>query len=338
MVLGVVVSACGEAPVPCANGACVTLPPRIEKIDTDGYDDPPGSGWMFIVDSLRIADRRDIGFDIDGQCIAAGQCIDNSFAPIGPLGNDQIRQGLLRGETLWLIELAGLDLPFTGDDAHLTVKIYDAVDADGRAENNFSPPAGETRCCEFSISPNSVIGTPPQAISRLRGRITDNRLETEPGFIRAVLALGVPPYPSVAWERARIGARIPANLKSISDGVIGGAIPISAISQTENPYCKTVSDPLCPALIPESTMIDLVLALQQPDIDLDGDGLERMERDVLGNGRVKTCHDGSGAIVPPLAADAPWTCALQPQMADGFSAALELSAVPATVLGIGSAR
>jgi hypothetical protein len=86
-------------------------------------------------------------------------------------------------------------------------------------------------------------------------------------------------------------------------------------------------------MIPDSTLIDLVVGLIQPDIDIDGDGdLDSLARDVLGNGRVSTClHRGSD--VPPLM---PWTCALRPEMADGFSLAVEYEAIGAVVVGFGA--
>jgi len=120
--------------------------PRI----VEGWGDAPGTGHSFIVNALAIADRAR-GFDIDGDCRGPGDCIDNSLYQLGQLGNDQIRQGLLGGETLLLIELAGVDTPFAGNDTSLTAKFYGARDADDPffPANNFDIPTGETHCCEF---------------------------------------------------------------------------------------------------------------------------------------------------------------------------------------------
>jgi hypothetical protein len=305
-----------------------------------GWDDPPGTGRAFIVDSLKIAESPDIGFNLDGKCKANGNCIENSLAPVGQLGNDQIRQGLLGGETLLLVELAGLTEPFKGDQPTLTVKFYGARDAHDPfyPAADFMIPPGETSCCEFKINPQSISGVPPQARARSPAKIERGQmLSLAPMPIQFTLTVGVPPYPEVRIERVLLSGRVPSNLKNIKDGLLGGAVPIHTLAQTQNPYCKTVSDPLCPALIPESTLIDLIVALQQPDIDIDGDGgLDTLQRDVLGNGRIKTCHGGgpSEDLVPPMEPDKPWTCALQPAMADGFSLALEFSAVAATILGV----
>ncbi len=95
---------------PLRSGPLVDIPTVI-----DGWDSPPGTGDPFIISQLAIADQNR-GFDIDGQCRGPGDCIDNSLFQLGQLGNDQIRQGLLGGETLLLIELAGIQQPFVGTD------------------------------------------------------------------------------------------------------------------------------------------------------------------------------------------------------------------------------
>jgi hypothetical protein len=59
---------------------------------------------------------------------------------------------------------------------------------------------------------------------------------------------------------------------------------------------------------------------QQPDIDLDGDGLERYEA-TMGSGStapmITACIDGDGTRVMGR------TCVNDPRFADGFSAAFE---------------
>ena len=59
---------------------------------------------------------------------------------------------------------------------------------------------------------------------------------------------------------------------------------------------------------------------QQPDIDLDGDGLERIET-VAGAGgarQISACVDGDGTRITGR------MCANDPRIADGFTAAFQL--------------
>jgi hypothetical protein len=62
-----------------------------------------------------------------------------------------------------------------------------------------------------------------------------------------------------------------------------------------------------------------------PDVDLDGDGLERVLLDE--EGRVRACVDGDMTII-----DGP-ECFLDDRMADGFSLTFSVTAVPAVFAG-----
>jgi len=332
------VGRCLSKPVgPTAVGPRSELPDEIE-----GYDVRAGDGGeAFIVDSLAIADQGR-GFDVDGRCRGTGDCIDNSLWQLGQLGNDQIRQGLRSGETLLLIEMAGLDKEFRGDDPSLTVKIYGARDADEPffPANNFETPRGATKCCEFKVNPQSVNGFPPQARARAPAKVVGGFLRSlVPVLISFTLTVGVPPHPEIKIAEVLISARLAADLSRLSNGLIGGAVPVNTLAQTENPYCKTLNS-LCPRTLPDSTLIDLIASILQPDVDLDFpvDGLELLRGGA--DGRIAQCFDGclggcEGVPVPPQNANRPHTCALQPEMADGYSLGLTFSAVHAKIVGIG---
>ncbi|MEQ8275218.1 MAG: hypothetical protein RMA76_43475 [Deltaproteobacteria bacterium] len=314
----------------------------------DGWDDRPGSGRAFIVNQIAIA-GDDRGFDIDGVCTEDG-CIDNYLHRLGDLGNDQIRQGLLGGESLLLLELAGLEQNYLGDDSSMTVKIYGARDADDPffPANNFKIPPGHSTCCEFKINPQSLAGIPSQARARAPARIERGRLRSlAPVPIQFTLTVGVPPHPEIRLERVLISGRLPSNLAEFSEGLLGGAVPVNTLAQTENPYCRTVS-PRCPIPFTDSTLIDLVANLlgPQPDVDLDFDGLECV-RDMNGDGAIDVCCDGAdgadtcgGSSCPGNAVAAvdpakPASCALHPQVADGYSVGITFTAVAAKIVGVG---
>ncbi len=321
-----------------------TLPPVI-----DGWEDPPGSGRAFIINQIGVA-TQDGGFDIDGKCTDDG-CIDNFLWRLGELGNDQIRQGLLGGESLLLIELAGLNEPYRGDDESMTIKIYGARDADVPffPANNFTVPPSHTTCCEFKINPQSLSGLPPQARARSPARIERGRLRSlAPVPIQFTLTVGTAPHPEVRLERVLFSGRVPSALDEFDDGLLGGAIPVNTLAQTDNPYCKTVS-PRCPVQFTDSTLIDLVSTLLGPipDVDLDLDGLE-CAKDTDGDGSIDLCCDGHaslrcnpassgcpGDIIPPVDPMKPASCALHPKMADGYSIGITFTAVRASIVGVG---
>ena len=332
------------------------IPKRDDGLDEvpaeiDGWEDPPGAGAAFIVDQIAIP-NQDRGFDLDGNCGDEG-CVDNFLWGLGDLGNDQIRQGLLGGESLLLIELAGLDQPFVGRDSSLTVKIYGARDADDPffPANNFRVPDNRSTCCEFRINPKSLTGFPRVARARAPAEVDRGRLRSlVPVPIEFTITVGQPPHPEIRLEQVKISGRVASDLRRLSDGLLGGAVPVNTLAQTENPYCKTVSA-RCPFEFTDTTLIDLVSTLLGPipDIDLDGDGLECVI-DTDGNGEVDRCCDGNPSgisscpvgnrcpteRIEPLTEGRPdWQCALNPRIADGYSVSFTFTAVKATIVGIG---
>lgn len=334
----VVQGACNGAGQCAASASCQPDAPP------DGWDDAPGVGRVFVVNGFALEPTA--GFDLDGACVAPGDCIDNSLGALGELMNDQLRQSILGGEAILLVELAGLTDPFFGDDPSSTVKLYTARDSDDPffPANNFRVLEGQTTCCEFVIQASSVAGVPPQARSRAPTAISAGILETlspVPLEIGLALPRTTPgPVANLRLEWAVMEAQLDTNLTEIPEGLIGGAWPLNALASTESPYCRT-TNPACPFQFTDATMLDLILALitPNPDIDLDGDGLEQVS-DQDGDGRIDRCLDGcigascTPAVVPPVVAGQPWTCALAPEMADGFSLTISFTAVAASVTGI----
>jgi hypothetical protein len=300
-----------------------------------GWDDPPGTGRAFVIDSLAFSPDPHAG-----QVFSTA--LPNALGSVlGPLVNDQVRQGLLAGESLMLFEVAGLIEPYQGQDQSVTIKFYGAVDAQSPANpaNDFlHEPGDPDACCRFEISAASIAGPPPQARARAPAQIRNGVLETiavlplEWPF--TVFRVGTQPYTDIRVEHSMIRATVAPDLSSLSGGALAGAVPIHVMAEVQNPAC-TQSSTTCPPLLPGwGTLLDLIVAQVQPDIDLDADGdFDSFRRDVLGNGRVKQCTH-QGMDVPPLSADQPWTCALQPDMGDGFSTALDFHAVAAQVLGV----
>ncbi|MCA9572730.1 MAG: hypothetical protein KC656_33050, partial [Myxococcales bacterium] len=78
------------------------------------------------------------------------------------------------------------------------------------------------------------------------------------------------------------------------------------------------------------TLTPFVVTPSAPDLDLDGDGLETFEVTSAGppgcQPVVTGCTDGDGTPIPGRG------CATDPRMADGYSTALTLHAVPATLV------
>ncbi len=333
----VLVGACGgsevptePAPTPEPRDPCFEDPSVCEDALAEQLNARPGSGAAFIIDGWEVlAEGR--GFDVDGSCRGEGDCLDNALHFFGQVFNDQLRQGIRSGESLTLFELSGLEPSYTGNARALAVKTYAAHDADDPffPANNFENPRGSTKCCEFHIDPASAPGSPPQARSRMPAQIEQAALRT--WGVGALELSIISSTISVRLTQVTLHAGVDSPRKGIEDGQLGGVWGISALTETSNPFCRGLSA-LCPSAAPDSTMLDFIAAVAQPDIDGDGDGLEVLRGGA--DGRIAECTDGDGSSVAPVDPARPWTCALQPAMADGYSIALGFTAVPATILGV----
>lgn len=143
-------------------------------------------------------------------------------------------------------------------------------------------------------------------------------------------------------KRGRITGTVVANdtrITEIRGGVLCGAVPGRDLATLRNPA----------GLIPgggggmmnNSTFLELIvggqrvlffqIGPQQPDIDIDGDGLERYEARMGGGGnppRIEACIDGDGTRIEGRG------CAMDPRMADGFSAAFQVGSTWIDLRGV----
>ncbi len=344
---------------PCSVGCSQRYPGCVVDPDAlpagcsvvDGWSDPPNTGLTFVINSIFLADTQR-GFDVDGRCRAPGECTDNMLGTLGQLLNDQIRQSILGGEIMTLVELSGLDHP--GDataDASTTVKLYEARDFDDPffPANNFSNPAGETRCCEFFIDGDALTGAQPNARARIATRIDGGTVTTrEPAEVGLWASLPVPgvfgyaaeerevPYPRSALRDAQISFRVDTDAHGqavgLTDGLLGGVLAVRDLALAPNPYCVTLNN-LCRQPQLDDRMFDFILHMVgRPDVDRDGDGLETFR--VGPDGRIAECLDGDGSLVPAVDPARPESCAEHERVGDGYSVAYGFSAVAAKVKGV----
>lgn len=350
VLLALLFSAGCEAECVDGDGQCgLTLtprPPDVLIVWTSGMDARVGSGLAFILDTLAIADEGK-GFDLDDRCRSPGDCVDNGLHGLGLLANDQIRQGLLGGETLLIVEIAGLDVPIDQDDQDITIKFYGARDADDPffPANNFQVPQGETECCGFNVSGSSLdeaqqptIRVPARLI---RGEVTSR----EPVSAAIQPTVDDPPLRGddpIALERINFSARLrsePTGWQdpreshfTLTDVLLGVAIPAAGFAKVANPNCGRRSA-FCPNDRLDSTLLDTVAGFWQPDVDLDGEpGLERLE--LGGSGRIERCINERGEAALPMQASDPSSCVFSPEMGDGYSVAMIGTGVEAAIRGI----
>lgn len=247
-----------------------------------------------------------VGFDLDGD-----DQIDNALAGIGALLNNGFAQDIAAGTMLVLSELRGLDDATLMADAALDVVIYGGVDADDPANPDDNLSGSEplyyttdwveaADCAPKFLAPATLAG----GVITAESDYVSFYVESLGGFLeieRAHLDSPVEPGASTGFQSP--------------DGqptVFGGAI-------------KQCTLATAPADLGASAQHALCLVGIQPDIDLDGDGLETIQYDSTG---ILSCTDGDGTTVIDGE-----TCGCDPRMADGYSVAFQLTLVGAEVLG-----
>ena len=144
-------------------------------------------------------------------------------------------------------------------------------------------------------------------------------------------------------KRGRITGTVVASdtrITEIRNGVLCGAIPGRDLANIRNP-AGLIPGGGGGGMMNNSTFLELLvggqrllifqIGPQQPDIDVDGDGLERYEASMGIGGnppRIQACIDGDGTRIEGR------DCAMDPRMADGFSAAFQVGSTWINLRGV----
>lgn len=338
-----------------SQGKCVLPPPPIHdpstpalpplNTDWDGYNAIPNTGKTFVISHLSVATDDDSPLNVDDRCLN-GPCGDNALKPAAGFLNDTLQSGVVAGDSLIVVEIAGLeDEPAALD--YVTIKIYGATDADEprQTSNNFhQPPGASNPCCTFFLDSESAPGG--QASARIRARIDHGYITpAEHHDAKFTLAFGPPPHRQITFLKSQITGRLASD--GIHGAVLGGAVPMSELALTQsNPFCSAAGG--CPnGQLSNGTVLDYLTAIiGQPDIDADGDGVECVLRSG-GGANIDGCCDGngdnacltvagecaSGHVIPAPDPNVSASCATTNEMVDGYSVALAFDAVPASAVG-----
>jgi len=322
-----------ECPAPhvCSSGHCTDVPDagrdsapdRVDRSDADdaaadpelpdaGWDSGPGvratlvTGWT-VTDELLC--------DLDGDGLE-----DNVLGTAHPRV-----LSLMESAFAAALDVRGngvlFDLHLAGDATHGSSSFEGAIVAaadcdDDPADNPFGGEVFDALVGSYdseTLEPDSPISMTVTA-GELRGSFEVVRIPTK-GF-------GTP----WIWRGGRLEATVVDGFRRLEDGTVC----------TYYRACELAPLVLDPEW--DRTALDVVVAPGavlgipdlpglQPDIDLDGDGLETFVADA--EGRVVGCFDGDGTQV---SAEAGVACPLAPEIADAISMTLHFEAVWARLL------
>jgi hypothetical protein len=194
----------------------------------------------------------------------------------------------------------------------MTLVYYNVADADADPSNNFDGTG------TFLINPESLHPVTGYPLVQIDGSIdAAGALYAGPDTISMFMYLGsTPSY--IEFVNAQTVATLTDDgtiIDGMLDGELGGVVPVAVFHAVANP-----------AGFGPPTVAGLMAALGiQPDVDLDGDGLETIEAGLFTG--VTECNDpSSGGTI--TGADCP------AELEDGWSAAFRFTAVHGTVTGV----
>ena len=262
---------------------------------------------------------------LDDLHIATLQEAFHAFALLGGLVNEQLKMSIQGGSLLIGLELRDLDDPSGQNDEEMTVAMIGLSDDDGDPSDNFDPSAPET----FSPAPLSFAMKDNPTVLFSQASIKDGLLHAE--SVGILMTPGLPiPFANPVLEGTLTASAGGDSVQTLENGRLTGAVRASLLGIVPNVTMGTCKG---------ETLLDVIatgcgIFALQPEVDLDGDGLEKLFDkegvDENGNpakdGRIDTCLDGDGTEI--LGTD----CASDPRIADAYRLVFALHGVRALVL------
>jgi len=329
------VTGCGDGTVEPPE-TCENDPPNTDR--WDGCDAACQTELAVVVNALSLAGRME-GCDFNGDGSP-----DNAFARalgliagvLGPF----IEMAVIDGDTRLLLAMQGLDDPAAANDDDFRIAWLIGQDADMDPSNDFSGSG------EFLVAADAIdeTGAP---LTSVQSSVSSSMLAGGPEDIP--LPIGFLP---IELRQGQVQGTTRADggeLYEITDGLLCGGIPTMLLSLIGGfAGDMLMTDPPCDGGAP-AELLDVIIAggsvvimdfpvrfsATPPDLDLDGDGLEGFE--VLSESEdgsecqpvVTACIDGNGDRIEGRG------CYSQPEIADGYSAAFNFTAIRAFLAGLG---
>lgn len=288
----------------------------------------------FIFRSIQIADEA-IGCDFTGDGVP-----DNAFARgiavAGGLLNGQLDTSVNDGTLLLGVSMMAVtDSTLTNADS-MSVAWLTFADRDMDATNNMDGHG------ELYVDRSTVTGEGSPHVA-LAGSIVNHHVTSGPQDVILPLPIGVTVNLDV--RRAHFTADITdhgSDPRTLESSSICGVIPVSSLAAIPDLISLVSGSPpaacdggeaasLAELLVCGAMPLGVRIGPAQPDVDLDGDGLEQYEINATGpsgcQAVIAACIDGDGSRIEGR------DCVLNPRMADGFSAALLLDGIDVTVRG-----
>ena len=257
----------------------------------------PSFGRSFIVTTFTMRQAND-GFDLNGD----GKP-DNLLGTLASFANPKWQDAITKGYAIYLLDVRDLAGPPLVEGGTMQLSFFVGTDADADATNNlggmgtfYVPPE------QFDVNCMTTAGFDHPTVHN--GQIQASKTDLD------IVAQGVGSlkFVNVIFQ----GTMNPDY--SVFSGSVGDVGTACALS-------------LSPSGVNASSLLDVIVGTfsLQPDIDLNGDGLDTFAVDSNG---ISSCTTATGVTI--MGHD----CACDPRIHDGYSAAMDFTSAPARILGL----
>lgn len=312
-------------PLACAHG----IANESDASDVDGRVPMPVDAGAPGGPDADLPPRNGAGELVFGPAVVLNELrlsdTGHSLEHWAPLLNIALQLEVEPGKLIVLMEFRRLDDPRGQNDPDLDLGVLFGEDSNGNAADNFSG-AAELKVSDASLD---AVGNPVGLFPHLA--VSGGHLSgTMNGA--AALRVNVPSIGTVPVSDAVLTADLTpwgtgesGRISFLMNGRLTGTLRAQDIVAIPNPAADACAGA---TLLDLAVLPCLISDGIQPDVDRDGDGLERFE-DADGDGSIDRCYDGDGTLYSstPLI-----SCALDPAFEDGFSASLEFAGVRALIL------
>jgi hypothetical protein len=255
-------------------------------------------GHTYVMDDVELLPAGQ-GIDLNGD-----GTIDNALGFLRPLVNPLISSSVKAGTAIYLFDLESWD-GTSPDDSTIAVAAYTGVDYDDPPDvsNDFGGQG------KFDVFDSDFdVSCKPLSLSS-SASLANGYLQVDTPAWRFY----TPYVATVNMSHVKTQFQFSPDFSSGS-GMFGASWDACSMEATYlfGPGSLTILD-------------ELLQNSAQPDVDIDGDGLEQI---VYDGSKITGCVDGDGTKID--GAD----CVCDPRIVDGFSIGLAIHGVPATIAGI----
>lgn len=250
-------------------------------VDSAPPPPPPSLGPSLVLDDMHIASLKEEA---------------HAFSLLGMVLNGQLQSAIQGGTLLLGLEVRDLDDPSGQNDDMVSVGMYGLGDSDMDPADNFNPDNPE----QFTTTQLFTGNGGDPTIHFTSASIAGGQLQAD-----SVGLLSIPGLPIPFQNPSISGALAPTAdskyIRTLENGRLKGVIPASVLA-----FAPNITMGQCKG----ATLLDVIstgcgfLALQ-PEVDLDGDGLEKFFDDtgsdgdggVAKDGVIDRCVDGDGTEI-----------------------------------------